>query len=239
MEKLAELIGSLKDYFNDIVGAIVPGTVLAAGIIFAAGDRIPTDALTSHWGEWSWLPGVSVIFLLGHALLSLNDLAREVRHRGVISLLRELAKSESPLEQAKKGPAYNTFHQLMIQRGAQSGVTTELDFSTARNIAMSLTGSGAELGRRFMFISLFCRGISTAAWLAATAAAVTALFGNHAGIKMLAGVCAVSLVIAILLGRRGRAFELRAYTTPFSVAATELIFHSGSRAQDEIRRSQQ
>jgi hypothetical protein len=233
MEKLAELIGSLKDYFNDFVGAIIPGTVLAAGIILIAGQRIAADALTSHWGEWSWLPGLALIFLLGHALLSLSDLARDVRHRGVMRVVKELVTSETPLEQAKKGSAYRTFHELMVQKSKHAGVVTEFDFSTTRNIAMSLTNSGADLGRRFMFISLFCRGTSAAAWIAAATVAVTAFFGDHTKIQMLAGIFSVSAAVAVLLGLRGRAFELRAHTTPFSVALAELLFHPSNCADDE------
>ncbi len=73
MEKLADLIGALKDYFNDFVGAVIPGTALAAGILWLFSGKLPTDAFSHGWSEWSWLPGLAVIFLIGHALLSLND----------------------------------------------------------------------------------------------------------------------------------------------------------------------
>jgi hypothetical protein len=155
MDKLAELIGSLKDYFNDFVGAIIPGAALAAGVLWLCADYLPINAFSAVWGEWNWLPGVALIFLLGHALLSLHDLwTRELlRFRSHLSaqqlktanLDKAPKRSISVSEKARDNNAYKVFLEVIGPKMRELGVVTELDFNTARNIAMSLSANGADL----------------------------------------------------------------------------------------------
>ena len=242
MDKLAELIGSLKDYFNDFVGAIVPGTVLAAGVLWLGADFLPTNAFSLTWGEWSWLPGVAVIFLLGHALLSLHDLVA----RGLQLLRQRLASGaktprQSPeqssaatdveaakgslsiMDKAQSNLAYKAFCEVIGPKLTALGVSTKLDFHGARNIAMSLSTNGADLGRRFMFISLFCYGTSAAAWMVAVLDVLFLLLGFHKDWVLKEVLAAALVCAALLLRRRGSSFELRAFTVPFSVATAGFL----------------
>jgi hypothetical protein len=226
MEKLADLIGALKDYFNDFVGAVIPGTALAAGILWLFSGKLPNDAFSHGWSEWSWLPGLAVIFLIGHALLSLNDhISRSVAavRRRFGSAEKAGGKALSVMEKARANSAYAAFGELIRPQLKLKGVSTKLDFNSERNIAMSLSVNGAELGRRFMFISLFCYGTSTAAWVVAVLDFAQLWLGIRND-STLRWTLAFSLIVtAFLLRRRGTSFELRALTVPFSVAIAELL----------------
>jgi len=217
MEKLAELIGSLKDYFNDFIGAILPGSVLVTGLLWAFGDWLPANQFSKQWGEWNWLPALSLIFLSGHSLLSLNELF--LRHRPKSSTN---TGRKSAIQAAEEGRAYKTFVEIVRPKLQALGAQSALDFNTMRNVAMSLAAGGAELGRRFMFISLFCYGTAAAAWIMVPVALIRlAASPSERGVDL--AVACFSALSGLLLHSRGRSFELRAFTVPFSVAIAGLL----------------
>lgn len=221
--KFEEATDTIATFFNDLIGAWVPGTVLAVGLalmhlgpvrlqsIFKLGDSI-SAALTF----------AGILFAIGHALLAL--------HEQIFKKLLAKAKLAKPFDEAgaKKRLSYEWFAELVKAQQTGSG-TKDWDYNDLRNVALSVSAEAASMGRRFMFISLLCSGVGAALAILAFDFAACSLLSpkllfvyDHAApwpaqLLLLFGV-------ALALVRRGEAFYARAMATPFSIAIAELKF---------------
>ncbi|WP_017908032.1 hypothetical protein [Xanthomonas sp. SHU 199] len=231
--KVEEAADTIAKFFNDLIGAWVPGTVLAVGLvlvhlgpvqlqsIFKLGDKI-TASLTF----------AGVLFAIGHTLLAL--------HEQIVKKLLTSFGLATPFDEAgaKMRQSYELFVELVKAQQAGAGANN-WEYKDLRSMALSVSTEAASLGRRFMFISLLCNGVGTAlAILALDFAACTLLFPqllfayDHAAPWLIQAI--LLLGTALVLFKHGEVFYSRAMTTPFPVAAAELKFKRGANANSTV-----
>jgi hypothetical protein len=228
--KAEEVTDTIAKFFNDLIGAWVPGAVLTFGLalmhlgpvhllsIFKLGDT--TSAALAFTG---------ILFALGHTLLALHEqvLKTPLTKLGLVMEFDEA--------KAKKRQSYEWFSELV--KAQQNGAgAKDWDYNDLCSVALSVSPEAGSMGRRFMFISLLCNGVGVALTIIALDFAVCSMLWpkllfayDHSapwGLQV-----ALMLGVAWALFRRGEAFLSRAKATPFAIAAAyasgESILNSG------------
>lgn len=227
--KVDDAIETISRFFNDLIGTLIPGIVLAVGLavmhigpIHKLRESIPKDdgfivALL-----------LAVLFAAGHGVLAIYSLAVEkflpklrlTKKDVVASLVNKqsyLCFQEIVTDKIKQGS--------LSQTSGQSGFPW--DFHDLRNLALSISSEASSLGRRFMFISLLCNGVGTALlmmlidYIGCSIFAKDALF-SYAFVWPVYVQGLLLLLAAISFFKRGEAFYARAMSTPFAVALSEM-----------------
>lgn len=227
--KIEEATDTIAKFFNDLIGAWVPGTVLTMGLalmhlgpaqlqsVFKLGD-LTSAALTF----------AGILFAIGHALLALHEqVLKKLLAQGKISKAFDDAE-------AKKRQSYEWFAELV--KAQQTGNSTkDWGYNDLRSVALSVSTEAASMGRRFMFISLLCNGVGTALTIIAIDFAACSLLlpellfaYDHAAPWW--AQTFLLLGIALALFKQGEVFYNRAMATPFSIAVAELKFKKDGNA---------
>lgn len=219
--KLEEAMESIARFFNDLIGAWVPGSALAVGLaLMHLGPAQLYATFKFADAGAAALTVAGLLFALGHAVLAMHE-------HGIRKLLAWLGISKDFDEtEAKKRQSYVWFADLVTaQRGDR--FSRDWGFKDLRSVALSVSSEAASTGRRFMFVSLLCNGVGAALLIIAIDFAACHLLSpellyryDHAPpwfaqIPLLLGV-------AWALLKRGEEFHSRAMTTPFSIALGEL-----------------
>ncbi|GAB3740077.1 hypothetical protein GCM10028794_24390 [Silanimonas algicola] len=221
--KVEDATDTVAKFFNDLIGAWVPGTALTVGLVlmhlgpgqlrslFELGDTISAT-----------LTLAGVLFAIGHTLLALHE-----------QILKE------PLSKLGLTRSFNEAGAKMLQscvwfgelvKARQTGAEArDWEYKDLRSVALSVSTEAASLGRRFTFISLLCYGVGTALAILALDLVACSLFFpqllfayDEAAPWSIQAI--LLLLVALALFRQGDAFHSRAMKTPFSVAVAELIF---------------
>lgn len=227
--KIEEAADTIAKFFNDLIGAWVPGAVLASGLaimhlgplqlqsIFKLGDT--TSAALTFAG---------VLFALGHALLALHE---QLLSR-LLSKLR-VARSFDE-DEAKKRQSYEWFAELVKAQQTGPG-TKDWGYNDLRSVALSVSAEATSMGRRFMFISLLCNGVGAAMvilafdFVACSLLSPKLLFAyDHAAPWPMQAILLLGMALALF--KRGEVFYSRAMATPFSIAIAELKFKKDANA---------
>jgi hypothetical protein len=215
MDALIKFLGNLQWYFNDFIGAVAPGIILVVGLMMV-GAWQPPEALMKAWGVYFWLVGMVGFFAIGHALLSISEVLRWIVPASLGFALWKLVHHRTETD-----AAFLALRAFLKKREIMPGAE-ELPFMSARNIAMTLSADGEEIGRRFRFLSSFCYGTATAVLLIG----FTSL-GLHIAQNTLDGATVWQVIACAivwwLLVRRGAEFEVRTLTAPFGTALAEII----------------
>ncbi|MCP1634821.1 hypothetical protein [Kerstersia gyiorum] len=227
--KIEEATDTIAQFFNDLIGAWVPGVVLVVGLVLMHLGPMQLQSIFQLGDSTAAaLTFAGILFAIGHALLALHE-----------QILKKLlatvgfAKSFSETE-AKKRQSYKWFAELVKAQQTGSG-ETDWNYNDLRSVALSVSAEAASIGRRFMFISLLCNGVSTAlAILAFDFAACSLflpklLFGYDYTVPWFAQVLLL-LGMALVLFKHGEVFYNRAMATPFSIAIAELKFKKDANA---------
>ncbi len=163
-----------------------------------------------------WLVVVVGLFAIGHVLVGLSEVLRKCVPRNFGFRLWAGTKDETA-----NNSAYLALREYIRTKGFPTA-STELSFNSVRNIAMTLSADGQELGRRFMFLALFCYGTATAILIIGITQ-----FGRHIVNRAVDPASVVLFVGSVfvwwLLVRRGAEFEIRAQTVPFATALAEVV----------------
>lgn len=227
--KIEEATDTIAKFFNDLIGAWVPGAVLAIGLaimhlgpvhlqsIFKLGDT--TAAALTFAG---------VLFAVGHALLALHEQVL----KWLLSKVR-IAKAFDDVE-AKKRQSYEWFAELVNAQQAGAGAKI-WGYNDLRSVALSVSTEAASVSRRFMFISLLCNGVGTGLAIIAIDFAACSLLSpkllfayDHAAPWPVQTVLLVGMAMALF--KQGEVFYSRAMTTPFSIAVAEVKFRKDANA---------
>lgn len=218
---------TIAKFFNDLIGAWVPGAVLTVGLALMHLGPVQLQSLFKL-GETALasLTFAGVLFATGHTLLALHEqfLQKWLSKGLLVTRFNETS--------AKTRKSYLWFERLVEdQQGAKGG----WDYKDLRSVALSISTEAASLGRRFMFISLLCKGVGTALAILAVDFAICSMFFPH--LLFAYGHAAPWLIqvtlllgIAFVLFRHGEVFFCRAMSTPFSVATAELKFNRQTNA---------
>lgn len=227
--KVEEAADAIAKFFNDLIGAWVPGAVLAVGLtlmhlgpvqlqsIFKLGDT--TSAALTFAG---------VLFAIGHALLAL--------HEQILKKLLSKVRLAKPFDEAeaKTRSSYEWFVELVKAQQAEAGAK-DWGYKDLRSVALSVSAEAASMGRRFMFISLLCNGVGTALAILSFDFAVCSLLSPkllfiYANVTPWPAQVLLLLGMALTLFKQGDEFYNRAMTTPFSIAIAELKFKKDANA---------
>ena len=219
----SDFLTATAHFFNDLIGAVVPGLLLIGGF-YAIWGSPPLDVA----GGVAWLSLLVGAFAAGHALLALHRLLSAWLGKLPFAVYRLLTgrgwKWQNMDDPIEKSSSYVEFRELVISKLQASGSTADLSakmsLNDLRSIAMSVSHESAELGRRFMFISLFCYATSMAILVVVVAYLVTrpsTLLSFHS---------AIGIVAFGLFYLRGIEFNYRALNAPFAVALTTMLFPS-------------
>jgi hypothetical protein len=228
--KFDNAIETIALFFNDLIGALIPGIVLGVGLlIMHVGLSTTLFSVVEQNNGFLVLVLLSLLFAGGHALLALHVffIAGLLKKSGLID--------KDPLKKPKENEIYLLFRQAMGQKiqivlpsqKTESG-GGDLSFNDMRNLAFSLSTEGTSLGHRFMFISLLCNGVATAFLVMLVDYLLCLSFAPHylAPHELALPAPFQVLLLSILAGllfKRAEEFYVRAMSTPFAVALSEII----------------
>lgn len=210
--KLKEALEILIHFFNEIIAHVLPGAILivSASYIFDKNDLIKNTSL-----HWALIIGVS--FLAGHAILSLNRWIERTVFRA------ESFKISNELKVEFK-KYFSEFSKLKNSEGSNIEISDNMNDMFYRNMAMSISPDAGELGRRFMFISLFCKGAGTSVGIIAILIVIkiNATQTPYSYFYQFIGLSAAAFIIYIMEKRAAEFFRM-AMEAPFSVAIVDMI----------------
>src|ERR1700682_4716668 len=154
--KIDDALSTITHFFNDIIGAIIPGLVLFAGLVLLHNGMAPNAkiaGLTSNTP--SVLLMIALSFAAGHGLLGIHSAVIEP----VLKFLKWV-KGDAVTEKLEGAQSYKLFKKLVDAKLKRPAVLegheieTKWGFHDLRNVALSMSTEATSLGRRFMFISL-------------------------------------------------------------------------------------
>jgi hypothetical protein len=221
--KIEEATDTIAKFFNDLIGAWVPGAVLAVSLALMHLGPIQLQSIFKLGDTTSAaLTFASVLFAIGHALLAL--------HEQILKKLTSKVGLTKPFDEAgaKRRKSYEWFAELV--KAQQAGAAAQdWGYNDLRSVALSVSSEAASMGRRFMFISMLCNGVGTALAILAFDFAACSLLSpkllvayDHAA--PWSAQVLLLLGIAFALFKQGEVFYNRAMATPFSIAIAELKF---------------
>lgn len=226
--KVDDAVETIAKFFNDLIGALVPGLVFTLGLAILHFGIDITLSLSKIGESTSFLLiSLGLLFALGHILIAAYD-------HLINPILKQagLSKKFNELDSQNR-QSYIWFNELV--KVQQVASTSSWSFHDLRSVALSVSSEAASLGRRFMFISLLCSGVSTALILLGLDYILCVFF--QPGLlyqyeQTLPWYIWTILIIgiALLLVKQSNSFYARAMTTPFSMAVAELKFKKASNA---------
>ncbi|MEG6283072.1 hypothetical protein UXO46_13715 [Enterobacter asburiae] len=219
--KIDDAVETLAHFFNDFIGAWIPGLVLATGfIVMHMGD----EGFLSIIGAMDksaivWFLA-AIFFALGHLISAFYQIIL----KGILKWLK-ISKGFDE-SQAKELQSYKTFLEI-VNKGHVYSDTDTWGYHDLRNIALSISQEASALGRRFMFISLLCSGVGTVLTIFIIDFSICLFFfPEYLHHYRMAPHWSVQIVILCVsagcLFKQSDVFYKRAMTTPFSVALTEI-----------------
>lgn len=227
--KVDEATDTIAKFFNDLIGACVPGAILATGLAVMHLGPIQTQAIFKLADTTSAaLTFAGILFAAGHALLAV--------HEQILKYLLVKLRLSKPFNEAnaKKRQSYEWFSELVKAQQPGPGAK-DWGYKDLRSVALSVSAEAASVGRRFMFISLLCNGAGTSLailaidFAACSVAAPQSLHPyEHAAPWSLQTVLLLAMALALL--KHGEVFNSRAMATPFSIAVAELKFKKDANA---------
>lgn len=227
--KIEEATDTIAKFFNDLIGAWVPGAVLVVCMalmhlgpvqlqsIFELGDT--TSAALTFAG---------FLFAIGHALLAL--------HEQILKKMLAKVRFSKPFDEAgaKRRKSYEWFAES-VNAQQPAGATQDWGYNDLRSVALSVSAEAASVGRRFMFISMLCNGVGTVSAILALDFAICSvlwpklLFSYEHAMPWYVQALLL-LGMALVFFKQGEAFHNRAMATPFSIAIAEIKFKKDANA---------
>jgi len=224
--KVDDAIETIARYFNDLIGSIVPGLILAVGLtIMHFGPQRIGDVSKSLESAAVAIVILGLMFASGHALIGIF----EVLIQPGLRLSRIVKRFDEA--SAKQRQSYVLFVEILskLQSGNETETRGVWSYNDLRSVALSISVEGASLGRRFMFISMLCNGVGAALLLMAADFIFCMIFDQkllYSYVEAPNWIAQSILIffVAIVLFKRGEIFYERAMATPFSIAVAELKF---------------
>ncbi|MHB9100330.1 MAG: hypothetical protein ACYC2E_02265 [Sulfuricella sp.] len=230
--KADDAIETTTRFFNDLIGAIIPGAVLAVGLaIMHLGPLKNAAAVIPKDGGFTVAILLSVLFAAGHGLLAIHSLTLSLAawSRKKLGLIKK--DSDDPLASKQSYICFRDVVSAKLKKGASGEANSQTSYAWGyhdmRSIALSVSTEASSLGRRFMFIGLLCNGVGTALVIMLLDFSFCVLFAPESLFPYPAAWSSpiqigIMLFGAIAFFERGKEFYARAMSTPFSVALTEL-----------------
>lgn len=236
--KIDDAIETTTRFFNDLIGSLIPGAILACGLfVMHIGPGLPDDIAASLPKDSGFLTAIllALMFAAGHGLLAIHGIV-------IDKALQRIGFVEGNIEnRLAKKHSYELFKALFFEKLKQSNLrdtgvaqTDNWDHHDLRNVALSVSSEGSSLGRRFMFISLLCNGTGTVL-LILTIDFISCEIFRPSALFPYANAWHPLIQIVVLMGvaaaffKRAESFNIRAMVTPFAVAVAEMSFNAEAK----------
>lgn len=235
---------TLTLFFNDIIGAIIPGAVLLSGLLIIHVNEIEKQKM--EISNAFWIIALLFTFAAGHLLLSFHSkfLEKPLAWLSNFKYTKKLGLKTINEIQAtvEEGAAYKTFRvaideRILLQGGSSESSVSTWKFNDLRSLAMSISMEASAVARRFMFIGLLCLGVGSALVVLLLDCLICNIFfsdnlANYKNAPPLMLQTALLLISIWLCFMRGTEFYRRALSTPFSVAYAALYFSEKKEKND-------
>ena len=235
--KIDDAIETTTRFFNDLIGTLIPGVVLIAGLVVIHHGPIEKldDYIPKNGEIFAVIVLVAILFASGHGLLAVNDYAAK-RIWGPVAgwIAKTWPKKTHNGSHFERRQSYVVFRAMALEklRGCVTldpSITSWKDWTVndIRSLALTISKDAADLGRRFMFISMLCMGVGTALLILLADYLVCLLFApeflhqyRFALPPQLQTILMVALVLSFF--DRAKSFRDRAMWTPFPVAIADI-----------------
>ena len=244
--KSEDVLSGIGHFFNDFVGAVVPGLVFLVLFALLHPGLWPNARFSiSPDSSLALLSITGISFAAGHGLLGFyyNVMERvliKIRwfddRRGKKRYV--VRDQETILAEATSSATFQLTKNLIIEKFGSFLPAIPTRASEVRNLAMTFSKESATLGRRFMFIALLGQATGAALVVLAIETALVAITCSVLERESVLIAYPVSwgiivqtiilVLVAIVFFRRGDEFHSRAMKTPFSVAPVEIFLDKGS-----------
>lgn len=237
-------IQGITHFFNDIIGAVVPGFILLVGLfVIFEQSLIKQDLVVIISNGYFIFALLAFSYATGHALLALHKELIEVTLKKIRYKEFKIRSFEFKARKFIDGNSENisitklskpylffkTYFEESMTKNSVSQLEAnikEWSFNDLRSMAMSVSNEAASLGQRFMFISLLCNGIGTALIILLLNFLAAIFFVPHLlRTYQYAYPELVQIVmlffLAVLFFRRGDEFNKRAHYVPFCVVISK------------------
>jgi hypothetical protein len=240
--KTEDLVDKLAYFFNDFIGAVVPGSILIVLLLLLHPGLWPIfDRDVDLDNPFVFLIFAGICYALGHGLLALyysltEPLLRKlpIPHKKHMPKRYLVRGAPTIMHEATQELGYEWVKRLIVYKFASHLLPKDRDFSPhdIRNIAMTMSQQGGALARRFMFIALLTQGTGNALFVLAVETIILAVscwvfelqsFLIEYPIWWGFIIQAVLLAtVALFFFSRGDDFYARALKSPFLIAAVEI-----------------
>jgi hypothetical protein len=227
--KIDDALQTFTHFFNDIIGTLIPGMVLGVGIVIIHKGLLTAMEMSSVTkNSYLIFLAVALSFAVGHAILGIHGVL-------IAPLLKRIGlATKLPKESIETSRSFILFKAYLSESTAGNSLwqtapaVPDWNFSEIRNVAMSVAGEGASVGRRFMFISLLSNGVGTALWILALDFYLLSLVAPKLLIQSgYAWPPALQAIVLIGVGamcfRHADEFHRRSLSAPFAIAVAALI----------------
>ncbi|RME04380.1 MAG: hypothetical protein D6816_09775 [Bacteroidetes bacterium] len=145
--KASEFLQALQTFFLDFIGAVIPGSVLLAGLIAATDSVALLRSTLTAVPDLDWLVLLITTYVLGNLSVGIG---------GVLTS-RWLDKIRGELLEHASVVAFHNAQSIELPTATDVKSKAKA-FGTLRNIALSFTDEAKATSYRFMFIALFHLG---------------------------------------------------------------------------------
>lgn len=236
-----ELIETLEHFFLDLIGTVIPGTILTVGCWMMLGQPALVDSqpLVPPRGAFGWVLLVAAGYVVGHGLTCLGHVAVKPCVESIARITRRCHLTSRVLPRSVRDEAeimdeiLNSHNYLAmvgeakrVHRWPQLEMGPTESVHSWRNIAMSIAQDSSPLVYRFMFVSLLNLGVATAfvslvvAWGALSVLRAMDLVSVSVPFNGWSAV--ILLVFSLPFLERHYTFYTRSMKVPFSMAAVKL-----------------
>jgi hypothetical protein len=222
---VADSIKALEQFFNDVIAQVIPGAFLLLVFCSIIGFEIPQHSLAIFI-----FFGIS--YSVGHIVLAIDETLR-LTLKDIRDYFSKKQINDDEANKAKPVNSREAFIKLINEQNSEIDVTN-LPVNELRSLAMSMSKEAADLGRRFMFLSLSCKSTVILLLIFLPFSTVFLLLNILVIYNIeLSILCTILLQTTILtfltlcviypVEKRSMNFKRRADEVPFSAAMAYLI----------------
>jgi hypothetical protein len=230
-----KFVAAIEKFFLDVIGTILPGLALLAGVwaVFGPISLGHGLSLAPPKTDTGWTLTIVVAYVLGHALTGLGEgmvvpaVAPLGKWKPLRWFTRDFGTDQDYFTHMKDDAAVLAVAEAAFGKGAKPANAKQ--FKGLRSTAMTFASAQEHTLHRFTFISLLNQGIATALWVIAAmlliqrlVLAVRGAAGSGEALARAAGLAAVLLLVSLLFLERRFDFYRRTLFTPFNIAVAAL-----------------
>jgi hypothetical protein len=218
-----KIFAGIEKFFFDIVGSVIPGILLVAGVwVTVFPDVSASDLKVNQFGDWfmiavAYVIGQGLATLGEHALVPFAALIVQISHRSTDNNKRVVLSRKHLREQVANRKSV----KLLVKKLWDCETVESSDVHELRNAALTLiTPEEKATVVRFMFLSLLSLGVAVDIVIMGFVHFIGT--GFDVGLYRDWLIAAASLAVTGVFMLRHFEFYRRAIQTPFDIAAAKI-----------------